>query len=318
MISCRKDNVPTPKPANLVYKAPANFRVVGYMYIEDAESAAGRNFDLQRINYLNIAFINPDEAGKFTSLAALAPMISAAHHNGVKILVSLGGGDAPAWYAAILSDAGRDNFVNELVQLVLDNNLDGLDVDLEGDLIDNNYEAFVGSLSAGLKPEGKLLTAAIATWESNLFTDKALSAFDFVNVMSYDATGPWDPTHPGPHSPYGMAVSDLDYWTNTRGLNKNKLNLGVPFYGYGFGAGVPVNIDYNQIVKKYPNAENTDKVTVAAGGTIYYNGMPTIERKTTLALQNAGGMMMWELMADADVDKSLLTAIDKTANPGND
>jgi GH18 family chitinase len=317
IVSCKKESMPAPKPTTVVYKAPANFRIVGYMYIEDAESEAGKSFDLSRINYLNIAFINPDATGNFGSLAQLAPMITAAHSHNVKIMLSLGGANASAFFPSLLGDANRDNFINTLVQLAVNNNVDGIDVDLEGDNIDTHYEAFITGLSAGLKAKSKLLTAAIATWEAGSFTDKALAGFDFVNVMSYDATGPWDPTHPGPHSPYSMAVSDLNYWINTRGLNKANVNLGVPFYGYGFGAGVPVNIDYNQVVKNYPGSQNTDQVTVTAGGTVYYNGIPTIEKKTTLAMQNAGGIMAWELMADTDDDNSLLTAIDRTANPGN-
>ncbi len=34
-------------------------------------------------------------------------------------------------------------------------------------------------------------------------------------------------------------------------------------------------------------------------------------------MQNAGGVMVWELLEDAGEDKSLLSAIDQTANPGN-
>ena len=318
LAGCKKDNGVAPKPAATVYKAPANFRVLGYMYVEDAESAAGKNFDLARINYLNIAFFNPDASGNFSGIGALAPMISAAHDKNVKIMASLGGSDAPAYWATILGNATRDAFITTIVQLAVNNNLDGIDIDLEGDLIDANYEAFVTGLGTALRAKGKLLTAAIATWESASFTDNALAAFDFVNVMSYDATGPWDLSDPGPQSPYAMAVSDLNYWGNTRGIAKQKMNLGVPFYGYGFGKGVPEEIDYADIVTNYTGAENRDQTSVKAGGTIYYNGMPTIAKKTTLAMQNAGGVMMWELMGDADGQYSLLNVVDKTANPGNE
>lgn len=149
MAGCKKDIAPKPVPTAIVYKAPANFRVVGYMYLEDAEIAAGRNFDLTRINYLNIAFINPDTTGKFSSLAQLGPMIASAHNRNVKILVSLGGADAPGYFTKMLANANRDNFITTLVQLAVDNDLDGIDVDLEGDQIDKNYEAFVTGLSAG-------------------------------------------------------------------------------------------------------------------------------------------------------------------------
>ncbi|MDB4923804.1 MAG: hypothetical protein JWQ54_5787 [Mucilaginibacter sp.] len=112
-----------------------------------------------------------------------------------------------------------------------------------------------------------------------------------------------------------MAVSDLDYWTNTRAIAKEKLSLGVPFYGYGFGTGAPADINFKELVAQYPGSENTDQVTVAGGGIIYYNGIPTIKSKTTLALQNAGGIMIWQLMGDDSGSKSLLNTINDTINP---
>lgn len=40
-----------------------------------------------------------------------------------------------------------------------------------------------------------------------------------------------------------------------------------------------------------------------------YNGLPTIRSKTNLALDEAGGIMMWELSGDATGNNSLLSAI---------
>jgi len=250
-------------------------------------------------------------------LAGLDQVVAAAHAKNVKVLVSIGGGSAPAYYSSLLADSMRTTVINNIVQFMTDNQFDGVDVDLEGALIDNNYEAFITGLSTALKPKSKLLTAAIATAYQSQYSDKALALMDFVNVMSYDKTGPWNPSNPGQHSPYDMAVSDLSYWNGTRGIPKAKLNLGVPFYGYGFGTNAPSSISFGDIVTQYPGAENTDQVTVNGGGIIYYNGVPTIESKTTLALNNAGGIMIWQLMQDAGGSKSLLNAINVTINSSN-
>ncbi|SHM01876.1 Chitinase, GH18 family [Mucilaginibacter sp. OK098] len=291
-----------------------NFRVVGYLTVHSIENGAGASFDFSRINYLNIAFINPDAKANFTVTPALASVITAAHAKNTKVLVSIGGGSAPEYYTSLLSDPLRNILINNLVKLVADNNLDGVDVDLEGQRIDNNYEAFVTGLSVALKSKNKLLTSAFATAYKSQYTDKALAVYDFINIMSYDKTGPWRPANPGQHAPYDMAVSDLEYWTNTRGIAKEKLCLGVPFYGYGFGAGAPADMNFSNIAAQYPGSENTDEVTVTGGGIIYYNGIPTIKNKTTLALQNAGGVMIWQLMGDDFGSKSLLNVINKTIN----
>jgi chitinase len=308
LISCKKSEAVTSKTTTA--KAPAGFRVIGYMPETDVESGAALSFDYSRVNYVNIAFINPDNNGNFAATPGLSAVITQAHQAKAKVMISIGGGSAPAYYATLLADSKRSDFINTLVNLTVADGFDGVDVDLEGPRIDANYESFVTALSAALKAKGKLLTAAIATAYQSQYTDAALSHFDFVNVMSYDKTGPWNPANPGQHSPYDMAVSDLDYWTNTRGIAKDKLSLGVPFYGYGFGQGAPGDISFKDLVTQYPGAENADQVTVSGGGIIYYNGIPTIKKKTQLALANAGGVMIWQLSQDAGGDKSLLSTID--------
>jgi hypothetical protein len=46
---------------------------------------------------------------------------------------------------------------------------------------------------------------------------------------------------------------------------------------------------------------------------VYYNGIPTIQAKTRLALERAGGVMVWELSQGAAGEASLLGAIYRTA-----
>jgi hypothetical protein len=47
------------------------------------------------------------------------------------------------------------------------------------------------------------------------------------------------------------------------------------------------------------------------GKTLYYNGIPTIKMKTNLAIEEASGIMIWQLSGDAPGAKSLLQAIDE-------
>jgi len=266
------------------------------------------NFDVSKLTYLNVFFNGPGLNGKFKDIPHLDSTIAAAHKNNVKVLATIGNGVN----LSLLTDTGRAGFIDSLVSSLVELQLDGIDVDLEGDHINQDYEGFVGDLSAALKAKGKLMTAAIATWESATITDKALTYFDFLNVMTYDATGPWNIKQPGPHSPYTMAVSDLDFWTNKRHIAKDRLNLGLPFYGYGFTTAAVSEFHYADVIKQYPGAEQTDSVTVVPGNVLYYNGIPTIKKKTIYAMQNAGGVMIWELMQDGDGEMSLLNVIDKT------
>ena len=300
-------------PSPVVYKAPVSFRVVGYLLSGQIANGTAGKFNFSRVNYLNIFFNGEDNHQKLRHLPHLDSTIAAAHQQHVTVLASIGNSTK----LSLLTDSSRAGFIDSLVKSVEELNLDGIDVDLEGKSIDTNYEAFAGDLSAAMKLKGKLLTAAIATWESNLLTDKALSCFDFLNVMTYDNTGPWRLNEPGPHSPYAMAITDINFWSNKRHIPQNKINLGLPFYGYRFTTGMQHEYTYREIVKMLPGSENADMATFAPGDTVYYNGIPTIKQKTAFAMQNAGGVMIWELMEDDPGEKSLLTVIDQTANPEN-
>ncbi|MBN9383217.1 MAG: hypothetical protein J0H74_20850 [Chitinophagaceae bacterium] len=291
----------------------SKFRTVGYLMINRVDLVtAVTTIDWHKLTHLNLAFVNPDSTGVFTVNPHLPVVVQTAHDNQVQVLMSLGGGSMPAWMNGLLTDEKRAAFIEAIIKVVDGYLLDGVDVDLEGSNIDGHYASFVSELSTALAPKKKLVTAAVATWSGDGVPDAALSRFDFINIMSYDKTGPWNPSVAGPHAPYDMAVSDLAYWGGRRGVPKAKLVLGLPFYGYGFGANqVTSTMSYKDIVGAYPGAENKDQVSLPDGETMYYNGAPTIRSKTALALKDAQGVMIWELTQDAQGSGSLLKQINE-------
>ncbi len=129
---------------------------------------------------------------------------------------------------------------------------------------------------------------------------------DWVNIMAYDAAGPWNPNAPGQHSSMEFARRNVSWWLE-RGLPREKAVLGVPFYGWGFGKAFRKSeYPYSEIVATYPGAEGRDQ----AGETIWFNGIPTIKAKTRYVIeQGLGGVMIWSLDSDAKGPRSLLTAI---------
>jgi len=292
-------------------KPNKNFKIVGYLMIGRNNSLAkAARLNFSALTHLNLAFINPDSTGNFKQNDALLQITQLAHKNNVKVLMSFGGGDTQPYLTTFLADDKRPAFIQQLMAILTKNDFDGIDVDLEGDAVDKNYSKFVTELSAKLKAKHKLMTAAVGTWYGKGVTDSALAKFDFVNIMSYDKTGPWEPGKPGQHSPYNMALADIAYWHGARGVAGNKLTLGVPFYGYGFGANnTTSDLNYRTLVNDYPGAETKDSLLLTNGQTGYYNGIPTIKAKTRLAMQQLGGVMIWELSQDATGDLSLLKTI---------
>ncbi|SDF52207.1 Chitinase, GH18 family [Mucilaginibacter pineti] len=308
---CKKSGVKAQENTNNSTNTttPAKFRVVGYLRYEGNLVDEASAINMSMITHLNVAFINPDKDGNFAADDNLRKVAVMAHAKGVQILVSIAGGTPPAYISTLIAPGNQAKFIASLLKLTDDNSLDGIDVDLEQSFVDNNYQSFVTNLAAALKAKKKLTTAAIATVYADSYPDKALAQLDFINVMSYDKTGPWNQAKPGQHSPYSMAVDDIAYWSGTRGIAKEKLSVGVPFYGYGFGTNAPESLSFAEILLAYPGSENDDQVTVSGGGIMYYNGIPTIKSKTQLALNKAGGIMIWQLRQDATGANSLLGAI---------
>jgi chitinase len=282
----------------------SKFRVVGY-YKGDLVEAADQ-IDFSKITHLNIAFVNPDSNGVFNVVPGLSALVSKAHEHKVKVLAAIGGGKAPKYYTELISAAKNDGFVSSIRNLMDNYQLDGIDVDIEGPLITRDYEGFIVKLAAVIKPAG-LLTAAFASDNAANITATTIAQFNFINIMSYDKTGPWRPNDQGQHAPYNMAEEDLRLW-KSKGADAQKLNAGLPFYGYAFNAKL-TSMSYKRLVEDYPGAENKDQLDLNGGGKVFYNGIPTIKSKTLLALKEAGGVMIWQLAQDAPGKKSLLTVI---------
>ncbi|RUT72298.1 T9SS C-terminal target domain-containing protein [Flavobacterium cupreum] len=278
----------------------------------DLNSFSG-SVQYSKLTHINIAFENPDANGYLSFNSGSNTIINAAHAQNVKVFVSLGGGSISEGgairdnYFNLITPGNRTAFIQKIYDYVVAHNFDGVDVDLEGPAINGDYGGFVIALANKLHAGGKQITAALSEGYGGANVPAStFAAYDWINIMAYDATGPWAPGNPGQHSPYSMAVNQFNYWTG-RGLPASKAIIGLPFYGYGFGASANQGISYANIIAQYPGSENQDQV----GNTIYYNGIPTIKAKTTFAIQNAGGVMIWELSQDAVGSKSLLTAVNQ-------
>ncbi|MEN0035675.1 MAG: glycosyl hydrolase family 18 protein [Cellvibrio sp.] len=308
--------------------AQAQTKVVGYIPSYKNMPAVIDRTDLSKLTHINLSFLNPNASGALTSggnpvcmegasASDINYVVQKAHQAGVKVLVSVAGGVIPACsgnWQTLLQPANRATIVNNLLQFVNTFNLDGLDIDIEGAVLTNidnagHYTPFIQALRNGL-PAGKLLTSATASYVGGMVPTSSLQYFDFVNIMSYDAIGPGWGQAGVEHSPYSMAVSDINIW-KARGLTKQKMVLGVPFYGYGFN-GYAAAYDFASIVNQFgAGAAQADVIGTRCAGCSYitYNGLPTIRAKTQLALQEGSGVMIWELSQDIAGANNLLAAI---------
>jgi spore germination protein YaaH len=128
--------------------------------------------------------------------------------------------------------------------------------------------------------------------------------------MSYDNAGTW--TGPGEHASMAQARSALDFYTQ-RGVARDRLVLGVPFYGYCWGNcgnGNATYVLYKDVLARFPDAWKSDWID-ADGAKLSYNGVATMQAKTALA-RDYGGIMIWELGGDVSTAAahSLLVTVD--------
>lgn len=318
--------------------ASAETRVIGYVPSYKNMSAVVDKTDLTKLTHINISFLNPSANGTLTidgnpvcmpgattgnaNASEIRYLVEKAHKAGVKVLVSVAGGVIPACsgdWAQLLQPASRSQLVGNLIQFINDFNLDGIDIDIEGVLLtaidkSGNYTPFIQALRSSL-PAGKLLTAATASYVGGMVPESSLPYFDFVTLMSYDSIGPSWGVAGSEHSSFAQAQADVSLW-QSRGLPKNKLVLGVPFYGYGYGDYRP-DYSFADIVAEFgADAAQKDLIGKACAGCSYitYNGIPTIRKKTQLGLAEGSGVMIWEMDHDGNSENSLLSVIAEEIN----
>jgi GH18 family chitinase len=259
-----------------------------------------------KMTHLILAFAVPS-GNTFTvqgnSDPTITQIVNAAHANGVKVLIAIGGANGGSdMIAALYTPGNVDNFVNNLTNWSNGLNFDGVDVDQEGNPVNADYGPFVDKLVAKLRPSGKLITAAVGQWYGDRIPASAYAKFDFVNLMSYDHCGDWTP--PCEHASMDWANKDLAFFRAK--ISNDKIVLGVPFYGYCWGTGCPAKaMTYAEILAKWPGVAD---YYVNGGITLSYNSAATIITKTQLS-KTYGGIMVWEIGQDASGDQSLMKAI---------
>lgn len=294
---------------------------------------------LEHYTHLDLAFVNPTPAAEVIGPGGLAcspavdgdsstmvsdrqlrALVASAHRAGTKVIVSLGGAVIPPCggdWALLLAAPSRSKLVANLIALVEGYELDGIDIDLEGELMlridkDGNYTPFVRDLAAALHARSKVLTAATGSYPGGMIPDASLPYFDLIGIMSYDAVGATWGTPGGEHAPYAQAEADLRLWLG-KGVPAAKLALGLPFYGRGFGS-YRAGWNLRDIAAEFADRQlASDVVGQRCGGCDYitFNGLPTLERKARLAGAWGAGVMVWEVgqdLPDARAIRSVVSA----------
>lgn len=292
-----------------------DFKVVGY-YSGDLFNEPVEKLQTDKLTHVMYAFLIPKDDGSLVDLekpAQLKELVAQAHGDKAKVFISLGGWSykgeilEPAFKEIASSDEKRKFFIKNICDLVEQYDLDGVELDWEhpNKSTAADYEKLVTELSDALILQGKELTAALnGSWyddwggeEISVITKNSLDRFSFINVMSYDMNNE-------DHSPMWFYENSLSYWLN-RGISPEKIVMGLPLYAK------PSWLQYRQLVAINPDYAYTDYVPTTPLES-YYNGLNTLREKTIIALNRAGGVMLFDVNEDASDDEySAVSMIDR-------
>lgn len=316
--------------------------------------------DVNKLTHINYAFAyigsdfkislgypdkDPSNFEKFKELKKINPDI--------KILISVGGWDWSGMFSKVAStDETRNIFADSCVEFITKYGLDGVDIDWEypvgGGLETNskspddkqNFTLLLKEIREKLDKKGlkdnkhymlTIATGASSYFINNIEADKIYKYLDYINLMTYDIHGPWDKYSDFNAPLYNNDDESLQYkvsvdscvkaWLNA-GLPKDKLIVGVPFYGYKYSVQKNNNeglyqkqnngiaLSYESILKDYLNSseysrnfhEDSLVPWLYNGNTfISYDDPKSIALKAEYIKDNdLGGAMIWELSQDSD------------------
>ena len=269
----------------------------------------------KHVTHLILFSLEPTPSGEITALerlprpALLKRARKATAAEGAKLLLCFGGNGRSSGFGPMSrSPKARKAFVANLVALLDKWKLDGVDYNWEypGYVMGRGYgsdaeiaadyaglKALVKETAAAFEPSGRVITAAYYPdgKQESLFREYGIDgAIDLLHAMSYDQSGPQ-------HSPFSLAEKAVAL--AKQHLPPNKCTLGVPFYGRDGARGDWTT--YEDLQQDHWDVLRDPSVDAVRrnGAAVGFNGAATIERKTTLALEEGlGGIMIWEVGQD--------------------
>lgn len=288
-----------------IYVTDNSFKVVGYF--PNYRYNFVDSIDYSKLTHLFFIKAYPTSNGSigYDNQSELADAINKAKEQNadIKIAMSFGGGaltdDQIDNWINYLKPENRTHFVNNIVKYAQDNGLNGVDIDLEGNILPkilDNYGVFIRHLKNNLHAVGKFLSVALPASTTHSIAIGTIKEFDFINIMCYGRKD---------IQKYTAAVNAINFWTG-KGIAKEKLVLGVPFFGWTLET-TPEAYTFGSIVKKNIDNAYNDNLDINN-----HNGIPTIMKKFLLAKNSANGIMIWEVGQDSFDDLSLLKAISET------
>jgi len=277
-----------------------------------------------------------DDTGKIvTSGKKDLSIKDAAQKNGAKayaLIHNMRGGlfDANLAHKVLANPQTRSTFVNNLVNLTLNEKWDGIAVDIEktppGDR--NNFSAFLDELHKALKAKDKVLNVSIPAKFIDYPSDLWSGAYDYaaigknsdqVVLMTYDEHGLG--TTQGPIASHAWVNKVIAYAVSK--IPKEKIVMGLPVYSFDWGSNKPTMPDYLSFAQSmdrakkhgvevgYDEEHKVPNFSYTANGVrheVYFENSKSLQPKMEYAKEHKlHGVAIWRLgMEDPAIWDSLI------------
>jgi len=287
----------------------------GWLIESDRESLDSFSLHANSFTWISPASSYIERGGKFHGIVS-NETIKIARENGVLIvpLVANSGFDREVVHEILSSEPVKESVISSLVSFVVNGNYDGINIDFEN--IDpndrENLTSFMETLSKELHRYGKIVSIDVPAktydaregW-SGAYDYKSLGeACDYIVLMVYDYH--WSGSEPGPVSPLNWLDNVLKYTTSV--VKKEKIIVGIPFYGYdwygGRGKGITfsnaINLILNLKAKVYFDTNSGEYYAREGGHEIWFQGAKSTELRLNIIVNkyNITKVAAWRVGAE--------------------
>lgn len=211
-------------------------------YFSEYASAPTRTGKIEGVNVVSPAFISLKQQGKgeiSTNIGnAGVQYINWAHNNGYKVWALASNNSWKDTTSEIINDYRlREKFINNIIDVVVKYNLDGINLDFENiyESDKNAYSKLVLELAPRLREIGKVLSVDVtapdgsADWSLCYNRNLIGKAADYIVFMAYDQNG-ISSTEPGTTAGYDWVETNVNKFLKQEEVESEKIILGIPFY----------------------------------------------------------------------------------------
>ena len=215
---------------------------LAWEYFSDYGSAPERSGAMDGVNVVSPTFFRLEQLGKGNVKENVGTAginyINWAHNNGLKVWAMISNESMLDTTSEIMNDYKlRNKLINNIVNLVVKYNLDGINIDFENMYMEDKamFNRFLIELEPRLNEMGKVLTVDVTapdgseTWSMCFDRNTISKVADYIIFMAYDQYGA-SSNKEGTTAGCDWVEANITKFLGQEGVNPDKIVLAVPFY----------------------------------------------------------------------------------------